>query len=283
MWNARTCYRLLRGTLISTYEHGCLSIAKGAAYSALLAFFPLLATIATILIHARADFVSRQLTRFLAQVLPPGTQTLAFNYFAVHATHPILVPVTGMVVSLLAASGVTISLMEGFRATYRIPAGRPFLHQRIVALLLVVSAAIPALAASVLVLFGRRAEHELVAALGLLPAGAELGGWIRVLGSGVRYLISLGAIAAATTILYRYGPNRPQRWRNVWPGATLATALWLATTMLFGWYVRNIAHYNVMYGSVAAVILLLVWMYVLAVIAFIGCEFNAECEKARRG
>ena len=54
----------------------------------------------------------------------------------------------------------------------------------------------------------------------------------------------------------------------------------LKPPMGFAWYVRNIGHYNVMYGSVGAGIALLVWMYVLAIIALIGCEFNAEFERA---
>ncbi len=52
--------------------------------------------------------------------------------------------------------------------------------------------------------------------------------------------------------------------------------------MGLGWYVRNVAHYNVMYGSVGVVIALLVWMYRIAVIAMIGCEFNAEYERSRK-
>ena len=71
-----------------------------------------------------------------------------------------------------------------------------------------------------------------------------------------------------------------QRWRYVWPGAILATVLWLLATSGFGWYVRNIAHYNVMYGSVGAGIALLVWMYLMALIALFGCEFNAEYERS---
>ena len=86
-----------------------------------------------------------------------------------------------------------------------------------------------------------------------------------------------GLVAAC---LYYFGPYRPQRWRFVWPGALLATVLWLLATSGFGWYVRNMAHYNVMYGSVGAGIALLVWMYLMAVIALIGCEFNAEYERA---
>jgi membrane protein len=61
----------------------------------------------------------------------------------------------------------------------------------------------------------------------------------------------------------------------VWPGAWLATILWLIATSGFAWYVRNIANYNVLYGSIGAVIALLVWMYLLAVIALVGCEYNA--------
>jgi membrane protein len=49
----------------------------------------------------------------------------------------------------------------------------------------------------------------------------------------------------------------------------------------FGWYVRNIANYNVLYGSVGAVIALLVWMYLLSIIALIGCEVNAQLDRAR--
>jgi membrane protein len=82
--------------------------------------------------------------------------------------------------------------------------------------------------------------------------------------------------------LYYFGPYRQQRLRYVWPGAILATLLWLLATSGFAWYARNIANYNVMYGSVGAGIALLVWMYLLAIIALIGCEFNAEYERSAR-
>jgi membrane protein len=62
----------------------------------------------------------------------------------------------------------------------------------------------------------------------------------------------------------------------------LATALWWLTTTLFGFYVRNIANYNVLYGSVGAVVALLVWMYLLSIIALFGCEFNAQLDRSRR-
>ena len=75
------------------------------------------------------------------------------------------------------------------------------------------------------------------------------------------------------------GPNRPNKLRYVWPGALMATTLWWGATAVFAWYVRNIANYNVLYGSIGAVVALLVWMYLLSVIALICCEYNAERER----
>ena len=63
---------------------------------------------------------------------------------------------------------------------------------------------------------------------------------------------------------------------------SLFALLWLFATSGFAWYARNIANYNVMYGSISAVIALLVWMYVMAFIALVGCEFNAEYERGSR-
>ncbi len=270
---------LSRRAFILAYRHNQFGIAKGAAYSALLSFFPLLATAATVLVRVRAEFVSDAIYDFLSQILPPGTGELVFYYFAIRGQQPVFLPVTGMLLSIWAASSLVASLLDGFEAAYRIPAGRPFLRERGVAILMVFSTALLVLGASVLVLFGSHAEHWVASWLGLAVGNVEPHGWAAVAGSITRYLIALGAIVAGASILYYFGPNRPQRWRLVWPGAVFATLLWFGATLLFAWYVRNIAHYNVMYGSIATVILLLVWMYLLAVIAFAGCEFNAEYER----
>ena len=270
---------LMRETFLGAYRNGVLGNAKGAAYSALLAFFPLLATVAAVLVRAQAAFISDAITDFLARVLPPGTEDLVFYYFSVSGRQPVLVPVGATIVSIWGASGAIVSLMQGFKATYRIPHGRSFVRERIVAILLVFSAAIPALVASGLILIGTRAERWAAHKVGLLPATADWQGWLAFSSAIVRYGIALGAIALGTMILYRWGPNRPQPWRLLWPGAVLATFFWLGATLAFTWYVRNLANYNVMYGSIATAILLLVWMYLLAVIALIGCEFNAAYER----
>jgi membrane protein len=173
--------------------------------------------------------------------------------------------------------------MEGFRAAYGIPQGRPFLLQRGVAAVLVFSAALPIVAASRLIVFGSRVEEWVLTSLGVLSRGEELRGWVSWVMEIVRTAVAIAGITVGTTLLYCLGPNPTRRLQTVLPGAMLATGLWWAATTGFAWYVRNIANYNVLYGSVGAVIALLVWMYLLAIIALLGCEFNAQRERRLAG
>ena len=269
---------LFRQACISAYEDNCFGIAKGAAYSSLLAFFPVLASIAAILARVNAQPVVRVFSRLLFEVLPPGSEDLVRYQLAVRGQRPVWLIVVAALLSAWAASGANMSLMEGFEAAYLLPSGRPFLKQRGIALALVFIAALPAVGSSALIVFGGRIEQWMLGTLGLRPQ-EEIRTSVIVLFGLLRYLVALAATVFVTALLYWIGPNRPLRFRAVWPGAFLATVLWLAATSGFAWYVRNIANYNVLYGSIGAVIALLVWMYLLALIALLGCEYNAVRER----
>ena len=279
-WLLSRAWRACGRAFVSAYKDNAFGSGKWAAYSSLLAFFPLLTTAAAILVRFQAHFISDAIYNFLSEILPPGTQDLVFYYFAVRGKQPVFVPITGMLVSVWAGSGVMVSLMEGFNLAYRVQQGRPWVRERVIAILLVFSAAIPVLFASAMVFFGIRAETWIVDGLGLAREGQAVRSWVPVLGKMLRYMISLGSIVMGAMIMFYYAPNRRLSWRRVWPGAVLTTVLWLGATSGFTWYVRHLANYNVMYGGIATVVLLLVWMYVLSIIAFVGCEFNAELEKA---
>ena len=139
--------------------------------------------------------------------------------------------------------------------------------------------AAPVVGASLLIVFSNRVQAAVIGWMGLMPEGAGLRGWIRLAGQALSFCVAFGAMVMVTALVYYFGPNRRQAFRNVFPGAMLATLQWLLATLAFGWYVRNISNYNVLYGSVGAGLALLVWMYVLAVIVLLGCEFNAAREK----
>jgi membrane protein len=90
----------------------------------------------------------------------------------------------------------------------------------------------------------------------------------------------IGAVAiAAIAMLYRFGPAHsrpPRRW--AWRGAAIATVLWLAASALFSWYVSSFGSYNETYGSVAAVAVLMMWLWLSAFAVLLGGEFNVELD-----
>lgn len=266
--------RVLWLTCVRAYQDNCFGTAKGAAYSALLSVFPVLTTVTALLVQANAPAVARVISHLVFDAAPPGTQELLQNYLEVQGKRPVGLLVLASLVSVWAASGTMMSLMEGFQAAYRLPSGRPFLKQRGMAALLVLCAALPLVAGSAIILFGSRTEGMIAGWLGFTRETQDLQGWVVVIGRLFRFILAFGSIVVSAGILYKLGPNCRIRMRTVWPGSLLATLVWGAATLIFGWYVRNVANYNVLYGSIGAVIALLVWMYILAVVALFGCEFN---------
>ncbi len=270
---------LLKNTLLAALDDGCFGIAKGAAYSALLSFFPVLTSAATILVQTRADFVARTLAQLLQQIVPPGSEDIVINQFRVRGQRPVWLLIFAGITSLWAASSVIKSLMEGFHAAYRIPRTRSFLHETGLAMALVLLAVVPVVGASALIFFGSEIEQGVLKFLAVDPILNPVAGIWQLLSRVARYLVAFVSVSGLTASLYYFGPYRKQRWSYVWPGAVLSTVLWLAATGGFAWYVRNITNYNVLYGSIGTGIALLVWMYVLSAIAILGCEFNAEYER----
>lgn len=116
-------------------------------------------------------------------------------------------------------------------------------------------------------------SHALETILGSFSTVAasliKMGGW------AVAAIITIAGLAA----LYRYGPSRADaRWRWLTPGSLFATAGLLASSSLFGWYAANFGNYNATYGSLGAVVVLLMWLYLSAYVLVLGAEFNAEIE-----
>lgn len=277
---------LLRRSLFASFDDGLFAIAKGAAYSALLSFFPVLTTAATVLVQTHAEFVQRNILSFLANVLPPGTEEVVLQQFQVvlqefhdRGRRPIALLIVAVFLSFWAASSVIKSLIDGFNAAYRVPRNRSIVAHAGVGIMLALLSVLPLLGATSLILFGGAVESGVMKIMRVDPDLHPFVGAWGLFWRIVRYTVAFAATSTLTAILYYYGPYRKQRWSGVWPGAILATILWLLATLGFGWYVRNITNYNVLYGSVGTSIALLIWMYLLAAIVLFGCEFNAEYER----
>jgi membrane protein len=87
-------------------------------------------------------------------------------------------------------------------------------------------------------------------------------------------------VSVVIALVYRYAPNRPNpKWAWLTPGSIIATLLWIAATLGFGFYVSNFGSYNATYGSLGAVVVFLTWLYLTGYILLMGGELNSELEK----
>jgi membrane protein len=153
-------------------------------------------------------------------------------------------------------------------------------------------------AASALIVFGHILTHWLAAET---PSFARPGFFAASL--VLRWTLALGTSVGILAVVYHLGTDmsrhlrqemepmvrepwlmlrRDWSWRASLPGAALATALWFASTLSFGFYVTRFANYGRVYGSLGAAIALMVWLYIIALTVLIGAEFNAQWAAEQR-
>jgi len=262
----------LRRAFWQAFIHGQFSIAKAAAYSSILTLFPAFLVVASVLEASNeTEGFLRQIASAVGWVLPPGPNSIALSFLQTRQHHATRILFSASMVTLLAATGVMISWMEGFRKAYNMPNMWGFWKERAIAFYLVTLALIPLGFATILVAFGSEVESWIQAETMHLFKPLIILVW-----DGVRWAIALTTSIAVMSLLYHHGLPKTQSWRRVLPGAVLATIMWFAATMFFGWYVTHYATYTVVYGSLSAAIALLVWLYIVSVIVLLGAEMNAQ-------
>jgi len=161
--------------------------------------------------------------------------------------------------------------MQGFRNAYHLPQTWGLVKERAIACSLVILAGIPLTFATILVAFGSQIEARI-----LFHMGHGLAPFILLAWTATRWLIAILSSISVIALIYHNAVPRTERWHSVLPGAVLATAMWFAATLLFGWYLNRYADYNIIYGSlgVGVGIAFLIWMY-LSFVVLVGAAFNA--------
>ncbi|HYA22645.1 MAG TPA: YihY/virulence factor BrkB family protein [Terriglobales bacterium] len=253
------------------FQHDAFAVAKASAYSSILTFFPALLVVGSVLATSRrTQAYLQEISYALGRILPAGANTALAYLKGGSFQRPIGVLISASLITLWTGSGVMISWMEGFRNAYQLPKIWGLFKERMIAFSLVILAGIPLTFATVLVAFGSRIETRI-----LFGLGREFGLLILLMWTVIRWLIATLTSIAVIALIYHNAVPRTQPWHSVLPGATMATVLWFVATALFGWYLQNYADYSVIYGSLGAAIVLLVWMYMISLVILVGAEFNA--------
>jgi membrane protein len=264
-------FQHFRMALWRAFQHDAFAIAKGAAFSAIITLFPAILMLASILSISRTtELLFREVSHAVGRILPEGTHSAVMQYFTGNKRISLQFLLTLIVITLWTGSGVMISWMEGFRNAYQMPKIWGLVKERMIAFLLVILAGVPLVFASFLLVFGNQIEQWIV-----YRVGHELGPYILGLWTALRWIIATLTSIAVIGLIYHHGVPRTQPWHRVLPGSTLATVLWFVSTVIFGVYLRRFANYDVIYGSVATAIALMIWLYLVSMVILIGAEFNA--------
>jgi membrane protein len=263
----------LRRAVWQAIGHRVLDNAKAAAYSAILSIFPALLVLTTLLAFSpETNTLSGDLRLAFSSILPPDTMSLVQAYFQMNHASSVRIVVTAIFITFAAATGVMLSLMEGFRRAYRLPRGEwSFLKEHIIAITLVPGTVVPMIFATILVVFGHIIEHWMID-----NAGHELRLYVIVFWRAMRWILATATSVAVLGVIYHFGTPGKRPWKTVVPGALMATITWFLVTLIFGWYVTRHADYSVVYGSLSAGIATLVWLYIVCIIILIGAEYNAQ-------
>jgi len=238
-----------------------------------LAFFPALVFLAGVfVVSTRLTPGLEDLLVGLETVLPPGSRLAVMNSLAQLSAKPVQLLLGGFLGTVLVGSQFTLSLNRAFAAIYGRSERRSFWRRQLLATWTVLVTVVPWVAVTLLVMFGRQTRVWLLAVL-----GSEYSVVIRLAWTTGYYAVAfITAVLVLATLYYALVPNQSHRWHQVLPGAVLAMGLWWIVTSGFGFYVRRLAVYSLLYGGFAATIGLLVWMYLSAVVVLIGAQFNVE-------
>ncbi len=272
-----TAWQLTKSILRRIQEDDLLGRASELAFDFLFALFPLIVFMLTLfgLFASRSSELQGDLLAYFADFLPPTafallnktTTELAANASGGKLTF-------GIVLALWFASGGVHSMISALNLAYRVREARSWLKVRAIALVLTLSIAILLLAALFLVLVSGHALDWLGAELRLTPEVVAL--W-----KGLQWPLAVFFAVLSYPLIYYFGPDLERRqWHWITPGSMVGAFLWLTATVGFRSYLRFFNAYSATYGSLGALMILLVWLYVTGLAFLIGGEINAEIEGA---
>ena len=249
------------------YRSDNLTFASSIAYYALLSMFPFLLLVLAVVGHVPIGGSDATLLQLIPQAVPGNPDFLVQQVHELSRLGPQMT-VAGVLLAVWGAMGIFGAITSAINHAWGVERRPGFWKHKLIALTMLASAA-------VLLVFTL-----------LLMSSVELAQtrWFAGVIARVPWLDALRGMAARVAptplfmlvigLIYYYVPNAPVRLRDVWWGAVIAGLLWRGAFELFSWYVRDLSRFTVL-GSVAAVAMFLVWIYLSAVIFLYGAEVSA--------
>ena len=265
-------YDILWRTYREMNSDRLLSIAGGVSFFVLLAIFPAItALVSAYGLFFNASTITNNLS-LLNEVVPGNVLGIVHEQASRIASNSggalSIGIVVGILVSLWSAMSGVKAMIDALNVIYEQKECRSFLKLNLVAL--------------VFTLAGFAAFLLAIATIVVLPlilSPIGLGSLTETVTRIARWPLLLVVLLIGLAALYRYGPDRRKaRWEWVTVGSVFAAVTWIIASFLFSWYLASFANYNATYGSLGAVVGLMIWLWISTIVVLLGAELNAEIE-----
>jgi membrane protein len=250
--------------------------AGSVAYSFTLAIFPAIIFLFTLIPYIKPlPGLEGRIFELLAEWMPPAMYEITEHTIRDIISRPRGGLLSfGVIFALYLATNGILSLMKAFNAVYHIKEKRSYIRTHVTSLLLTIMLAFVLILAVVLLFVGQIVIKE-VDNLGLITDDI-----IVYLFIAVRFVVMFIVFQIAISSVYYFAPAVQRKWSFFSIGSIIATFLTLGISYLFSFYLSNFGTYNKLYGSIGALIGLMVWFFIISIILLVGYEVNVSIEKS---
>jgi membrane protein len=262
----------------ATLAHNLMMIAQALAYSTFMAIPSVLLVAVGLFTLVAGPSTINQLIAHLHTFMPGQATTLlsgSLHQLAAKPSSSIVMTIVGFVLAVWSTTGAMTSYMTAVNIAYDRQDRRSFLKKRLTAIVMVGCIGFAFVLVAALLIFGPQLEAWVGRTLHIQPV-LSIVWWV-----AQWPILVAGLLAAFATLLY-LGPNVDHpRWRFLSLGSSVAVVIWLAASGLFAVYTSMFSSYNKTWGSLAAVIVMLTWLWLTGLALLFGAEINAEAERSR--
>jgi len=259
-------------------DDNAMMLASALAYSAFFAIPSVLLVVVGLFTLVTGPATITSLMNHFGHVMPSQATALLGNSLRrldAHPTQSVVMTAVGFALAIWSMTGAMTSYMTAINLAYERKDGRSFVRRRFVALKMAAVIGVAFLLVAVLLMFGPPIERLLAARAG--PASGAIG-WVWWIAQWP--ILVVGLLVAFATLLY-LGPDIDEpKWEFLTPGSIVALLLWLVASGGFAFYTSAFGSYNKTWGALAAVIVMLTWLWLTAIALLFGAEINAEAGRS---
>ncbi len=264
---------LLIHLVVKIKKDDIFALSSQLAYYLVLSFFPFLIFLFTLISFSNlnAEVILEALETMLPNSVFELTQNIILEVLGTQSTGVLGV---SLILAIWTASSGARAVFKGVNKAYNIREERNYVKRAIISFISTIGLAITVLLSLSLLVFGDVIGNYLI---DILPFRQIL----IMIWNILRYGVILFILTFIFAFIYKYAPSKKIRWRDVLPGAIFATIGWVIVSIGFSFYINNYSNYSRFYGSLAAVFVLMIWLFLTSLIFMFGVEINSVRVKSR--